>query len=124
MKIIDFELPGLKRIEPRVFHDERGYFSERFNAGSFEKAGLPSVFFQDNHSRSKPGVLRGLHFQYNPPQGSETEFSRQLAGQEPNKGTEAEVSQIRGRRLRFSHVFMLPQPSDRVVLETAFVSAP
>ena len=69
MKIRDFDIPGLKLIELRFFQDERGYFTERFNASSFEKAGLPTAFFQDNHSRSKPRVLRGLHFQYDPPQG-------------------------------------------------------
>jgi dTDP-4-dehydrorhamnose 3,5-epimerase len=48
---------------PDVFEDERGFFLEVFRADEYEKAGLPTHFVQENHSRSKQGVLRGLHFQ-------------------------------------------------------------
>ncbi len=61
-------LNGVKVItHPDVFEDERGFFIEVFRADEFEKLGLPTNFVQDNHSRSKKGVLRGLHFQWEPP---------------------------------------------------------
>jgi dTDP-4-dehydrorhamnose 3,5-epimerase len=56
-------------IEPRVFEDDRGFFLESFNAGRFSEHGLPNVFPQENHSRSRRGVLRGLHYQLRRPQG-------------------------------------------------------
>lgn len=49
--------------------DNRGFFVERYHAADFAKAGLPGSFAQDNHSRSAPGVLRGLHYQHSPAQG-------------------------------------------------------
>jgi dTDP-4-dehydrorhamnose 3,5-epimerase len=54
---------------PDVFEDERGFFLEVFRADQFAELGLPTAFVQDNHSRSRKGVLRGLHFQWNPPMG-------------------------------------------------------
>ena len=69
MNIIDTPLDGVRLIEPRVFGDERGFFLESFNARAFEEAGLPTDFVQDNHSRSARGVLRGLHYQVQRPQG-------------------------------------------------------
>ena len=62
--VTETTLPDVVVIEPRVFDDERGFFLESFNARDFTKAGLPSHFVQDNHSRSTQGVLRGLHYQY------------------------------------------------------------
>ncbi|MFN7684779.1 MAG: dTDP-4-dehydrorhamnose 3,5-epimerase [Oligoflexia bacterium] len=62
-------LDGLKLIQLAVHGDERGFFVERFQAERFREHGLPAHFVQDNHSRSAPGVLRGLHFQTNPAQG-------------------------------------------------------
>ncbi|MBZ9687737.1 dTDP-4-dehydrorhamnose 3,5-epimerase [Clostridium estertheticum] len=56
-------------IEPTVFGDSRGYFMETYNYGEFKEAGLDMVFVQDNQSKSKKGVLRGLHFQREYPQG-------------------------------------------------------
>lgn len=56
-------------IEPTVFGDNRGYFMETYNYEEFKKAGLDMVFVQDNQSKSKKGVLRGLHFQREFPQG-------------------------------------------------------
>lgn len=56
-------------IVPEVFRDERGFFSEVFRSDQFEALGLPTVFVQDNHSRSAKHVLRGLHFQWDPPMG-------------------------------------------------------
>jgi dTDP-4-dehydrorhamnose 3,5-epimerase len=54
---------------PDVFEDERGFFVEVFRADQFAELGLPTTFVQDNHSRSRKGVLRGLHFQWEPPMG-------------------------------------------------------
>lgn len=69
MKVTRLELEGLLLIELAIHRDERGFFVERFNAERFREHGLPTDFVQDNHSRSLPGVLRGLHYQVDPPQG-------------------------------------------------------
>ena len=62
-KRIDTEIEGLYIIEPTVYGDERGYFMETFNKKDFEEIGVTVEFVQDNQSKSKKGVLRGLHFQ-------------------------------------------------------------
>ena len=70
MKVSHSKLQGCLIIEPRVFGDERGFFLETFQAVRYEQeAGIDLPFFQDNHSRSARGVLRGLHFQKTKPQG-------------------------------------------------------
>lgn len=69
MQVIDTQLEGVKIIEPRVFGDSRGFFMESWNQKVYEDSGLPTHFVQDNHSRSAQGVLRGLHFQVQQPQG-------------------------------------------------------
>ena len=69
MEIKDCPLSGLKTVQLQMHGDSRGFFAELFNARDFAAAGLPTVFFQDNHSRSAPGSLRGLHFQRSPLQG-------------------------------------------------------
>lgn len=61
--VTDAGLPGLKIVHLPVFRDDRGFFVERYHAQRFSDHGLPSTFLQDNHSRSLPGVLRGLHYQ-------------------------------------------------------------
>ena len=71
MNIIETKIHGLLIIEPKVFSDERGWFMESFNEQKFAEAlterGLPvPKFVQDNHSMSKKGVIRGLHFQLPP----------------------------------------------------------
>ena len=68
MKVTPTALPEVLLIEPRVFGDERGFFFESFNRQRFEEVtGLSGIdFVQDNHSRSRRGVLRGLHFQVAP----------------------------------------------------------
>ena len=67
MNVIKTQIAGVLIIEPKVFGDARGYFFESFNAREFaEKTGLDVTFVQDNESRSKYGVLRGLHFQLPP----------------------------------------------------------
>ena len=69
MKVLGTAIPEVKLVEPRVFEDDRGFFLETFHAGRFAEHGLPSEFVQDNHSRSRRGVLRGLHYQLRRPQG-------------------------------------------------------
>ncbi|PKL66228.1 MAG: dTDP-4-dehydrorhamnose 3,5-epimerase [Methanobacteriales archaeon HGW-Methanobacteriales-1] len=66
---IKTSIEGVYVIEPTVFGDERGYFMETYHAKEFKEAGLDLNFVQDNQSKSKKGVLRGLHFQYTQPQG-------------------------------------------------------
>ncbi|MBN4073450.1 dTDP-4-dehydrorhamnose 3,5-epimerase [Mariprofundus ferrooxydans] len=72
MNVIETVLPGVLIIEPKVFGDARGFFLETFHKHRYEAAGIPAdglEFVQDNHSRSTKGVLRGLHFQLENPQG-------------------------------------------------------
>jgi dTDP-4-dehydrorhamnose 3,5-epimerase len=66
MKITTTPLEGLLIIQPDVFADDRGYFFESYNVEKFLQAGLDLRFMQDNESKSKKGVLRGLHFQAPP----------------------------------------------------------
>ena len=67
MKVIATDIPGLLIFEPKVFSDDRGWFMEGFNQEVFDKAvGEHLLFVQDNHSLSRKGVLRGLHFQRPP----------------------------------------------------------
>lgn len=67
MNVIKTDIEGVVVIEPQVFGDERGYFFESFNAECFlAETGIDVAFVQDNESRSKRGVLRGLHFQREP----------------------------------------------------------
>lgn len=69
MNIVECAIPGPLIIEPKVFGDDRGFFMESWNAAAFAEAGLDLAFVQDNHSRSRKGVLRGMHFQNPGPQG-------------------------------------------------------
>lgn len=70
MKAIQLAIPEVKLIEPKVFGDARGFFFESFNQKAFNDAtGTNHQFVQDNHSRSAQGVLRGLHYQIQQPQG-------------------------------------------------------
>jgi dTDP-4-dehydrorhamnose 3,5-epimerase len=62
-------LGNLVVLVPQVFEDARGFFMETFHVDKFKDLGLPTEFVQDNHSRSKKGVVRGLHFQWDPPMG-------------------------------------------------------
>lgn len=66
---IKTEIDGLYIIEPMVYGDIRGYFMETYHAKEFIEAGLTMTFIQDNQSKSRQGVLRGLHFQHKFPQG-------------------------------------------------------
>ena len=68
-KFIETKIKDLYIIEPKVFGDNRGYFMETYSKKAFNEAGLTMEFVQDNESRSKKGVLRGLHFQTKHTQG-------------------------------------------------------
>jgi len=70
-------LNGVIVVRSEVFEDERGFFSEIFRADQFADLGLPTEYMQDNHSGSVRGVLRGLHFQWDPPMGK---LMRVIAG--------------------------------------------
>ncbi|MGI1939166.1 dTDP-4-dehydrorhamnose 3,5-epimerase [Shewanella oncorhynchi] len=71
MKVIDTAIPDVKIIEPTVFGDDRGFFMETWNQANFEElvTRKPTSFVQDNHSKSKKGILRGLHYQTENTQG-------------------------------------------------------
>ena len=70
MNVIKTIIPDVLIIEPKVFGDDRGFFLESFNEKMFtEKTGVKTRFIQDNHSRSRKNVLRGLHYQIQQPQG-------------------------------------------------------
>ncbi|OQY17956.1 MAG: dTDP-4-dehydrorhamnose 3,5-epimerase [Desulfobacteraceae bacterium 4572_35.1] len=70
MKVIKTKIPDVLIIEPTVFGDDRGFFMESWNSKAFNTAvGREVNFVQDNHSRSTKGVLRGLHYQVQQPQG-------------------------------------------------------
>lgn len=68
-KVIDRKLNGLILLEPDFFRDERGFFMESYRKNLFSEIGIDFDFVQENHSRSIKSVLRGMHFQWNPPQG-------------------------------------------------------
>lgn len=69
MQIESRPLPGVAVLVPEVFADDRGFFMETYRADQFGELGLPTHFAQDNHSRSVKGVVRGLHFQWEPAMG-------------------------------------------------------
>ena len=69
MNIIPTSIADVLLIEPKVFGDERGFFYESYNRLTMTELGIPDDFVQDNHSRSRRGVLRGLHYQIQHTQG-------------------------------------------------------
>lgn len=69
MKVEPTELPGVFRVQPKVFGDARGFFLETYNAARYAEHGIDVSFVQDNLSRSAPGILRGLHLQHPRGQG-------------------------------------------------------
>lgn len=69
MRVTPLALPEVLLVEPRVFGDDRGFFYESWNRRAFAAAGIDVDFVQDNHSRSRRGVLRGLHYQIEHAQG-------------------------------------------------------
>ncbi len=76
MTVRETSLPGVFLVEPKVFHDGRGFFVETFSTRDHYGEHVPSVFVQDNHSRSTKGVLRGLHYQLRAPQGKLVHVAR------------------------------------------------
>ena len=78
MRFVPGYIPDVVLVEPRVYGDERGFFLETWHAQKFAEAGIDAAFVQDNHSRSAGGVLRGLHYQVERPQGK---LVRVLAGE-------------------------------------------
>jgi dTDP-4-dehydrorhamnose 3,5-epimerase len=69
LQLVPTPLKDVVILEPKVFGDERGFFLEAYNEATFRALGLPTRFVQDNHSGSRRGVLRGLHYQLKQPQG-------------------------------------------------------
>ena len=78
MNITPTSLPDVLLIEPKVFQDERGFFLESYQKNHFKEAGINAEFVQDNHSKSRYGTLRGLHYQIRQPQGK---LVRVIAGE-------------------------------------------
>lgn len=76
LSVRETELPEVLLLEPRVFRDDRGFFTETFSTRAIEGSGIPLQFVQDNHSRSSQGVLRGLHYQLRRPQGKLVHVAR------------------------------------------------
>jgi dTDP-4-dehydrorhamnose 3,5-epimerase len=79
IKIESRRLGDVVVVVPEVFQDSRGFFSETFRADQFKSLGLPTHFVQDNHSSSAKGVVRGLHFQWDPPMGKLMRVTRGCA---------------------------------------------
>jgi dTDP-4-dehydrorhamnose 3,5-epimerase len=69
MQFTNLKIPGVVLIEPKVFEDERGFFFESYHKRLFGEQAVSLEFVQDNHSRSRQGALRGLHYQIRQPQG-------------------------------------------------------
>jgi dTDP-4-dehydrorhamnose 3,5-epimerase len=69
MKIQSSSLPDVKIISPEIFRDDRGFFYESYRLNLFSELCIPHSFVQDNHSGSRKGILRGLHYQIHQPQG-------------------------------------------------------
>jgi dTDP-4-dehydrorhamnose 3,5-epimerase len=78
MKFTPTEIPEVVLIEPQVYMDERGFFMETYQSERFAQAGISAVFVQDNHSTSRQGTLRGLHYQIRQAQGK---LVRVIAGE-------------------------------------------
>jgi len=76
MKVIETDLPGCLVFEPKIFSDERGFFFESWNETTYRDALGDVAFVQDNQSRSRRGVLRGLHYQIRQPQGKLVRVTR------------------------------------------------
>lgn len=78
MKFLPTQIPDVIIIEPKVFADERGFFLESYQKMRFAQEGITADFVQDNHSKSRQGTLRGLHYQMRQPQGK---LVRVIAGE-------------------------------------------
>jgi dTDP-4-dehydrorhamnose 3,5-epimerase len=139
MQIIPTALPDVLTLEPKVYGDERGFFMESFNARDFARAtGLHVDFVQDNHSRSARGVLRGLHYQIEQPQGKLVRVVRgavfdvavDLRRGSPDFGRWAGVELSEGNRRQlwvppgFAHGFLVLSESADFLYKTTDYYAP
>ncbi len=139
MKITRTSIPDVLLIEPRVFTDVRGHFFESYNRAAFLAAtGLAVEFVQDNQSRSAKGVLRGLHYQINQPQGKLVRASSgaifdvavDLRSKSPTFGrwVGAELSADNFRQMwippGFAHGFLVLAESADVIYKTTDYYAP
>jgi len=135
MDVKNTPLKGLQVVELDVFGDSRGFFVERFNAEKFSEFDLPTDFPQINHSRSAPGVIRGLHFQPTPAQGKMVgcangriwDVAVDIRPESPTYGQNfaLELSDMNGKLLwippGFAHGFAVlgDQPADVVYFVTS-----
>ena len=139
MKVTATAIPEVLIIEPKVFGDERGFFYESFNQRAFNEAtGLAHHFVQDNHSRSTKGVLRGLHYQVQNPQGKLVRVARgsvfdvavDIRQSSPNFGrwVGVELSEQNHRQLwvppGFAHGFLVTSDSADFLYKTTDYYAP
>ena len=139
MKVTATSIPEVLIIEPKLFGDERGFFYESFNQRAFNEAtGLAHNFVQDNHSRSTKGVLRGLHYQVENPQGKLVRVARgsvfdvavDIRKSSPNFGKwfGVELSEQNHRQLwvppGFAHGFLVTSDSADFLYKTTDYYAP
>ncbi|QSI79042.1 dTDP-4-dehydrorhamnose 3,5-epimerase [Niveibacterium microcysteis] len=139
MQVTATALPDVLILEPTVFGDSRGFFMESFNANTFREAtGLDVQFVQDNHSRSTRGVLRGLHYQLQQPQGKLVRVPRgrvfdvavDMRRSSPNFGkwVGVELSEDNHRQLwippGFAHGFVVLSDSADFLYKTTDYYAP
>jgi len=132
-KVTKTDLPEVLILEPQVYGDDRGFFFESFNQRDlFEATGLNLIFVQDNHSKSKQGVLRGLHYQLQHPQGklvrvtqgSAFDVAVDLRRSSPNFGkwVGIELSSENKRELwippGFAHGFVVTSASSEFLYKT------
>src|SRR3954471_7884064 len=129
-QVVPLPLAGVMLIENAVHGDARGFFVERFEVGRFREHGIVTTFIQDNHSRSAPGVLRGLHYQHAPAQGKLVGVTRgriwdvvvDIRPVSPTFGDHiaVEISDLNGRELwipaGFAHGFCVlgDEPADLI----------
>ena len=140
MNVLDTRLPGLVLLAPQVHGDERGFFVETYSAAAWAAAGVPGPgeFVQDNHSRSRRGTVRGLHFQTHPGQGklvrcarapSSTSSSTSDADRRPSgSGSRSNSTTSSGHQLwipiGFAHGFCVTsEVADFVYKTTAYYDA-
>ncbi len=138
MHIVDEPLPGVLLLAPRVFEDERGFFFESYNRRTLAALGIEADFVQDNHSRSRRGVLRGIHYQLRRPQGK---LVRVVAGEifdvavdlrrrSPNFGRWAGFRLSAANRLMawvppgFGHAFLVLSETAEVLYKASDYYAP
>ena len=139
MNVTPTALPEVLIIEPKVFGDQRGFFFESFNQKAFNNAtGLEAKFVQDNHSRSTKGVLRGLHYQIQQPQGKLVRVVRgavfdvavDIRNSSPNFGrwVGVELSEENHRQLwvppGFAHGFLVTSDTADFLYKTTDYYAP